>query len=99
MPYDIEAKPDEPVLHVHGVYVSIDEKDDGVVTWVTSWLLPLLEDRGHNSLSVYFPLRQEVPGVFKAEVCVTVSVCVCVNTGGCVVCVRVLVYVRACVCL
>ena len=99
MPYDIEAKPDEPVLHVHGVYVSIDEKDDGVVTWVTSWLLPLLEDRGHNSLSVYFPLRQEVPGVFKAEVCVTVCVCVCVNTGGCVVCVRVLVYVRACVCL
>ena len=78
MPYDIEAKPDEPVLHVHGVYVSIDEKDDGVVTWVTSWLLPLLEDRGHNSLSVYFPLRQEVPGVFKAEVCVTVCVCVCV---------------------
>ena len=54
---------------MYEVYVSLDEGDEVAVTWVTSWLLPLLEDMGPNPLPVYLPLKQEPPGVYKAGVC------------------------------
>ncbi|KAK7109545.1 hypothetical protein V1264_013571 [Littorina saxatilis] len=59
--------PRAEVLEEYDVYISLDEDDEKISVWASTWLLPLLENRGRNPPRVYLPLRQELPGVCKAE--------------------------------
>ncbi|KAK7109547.1 protein toll-like [Littorina saxatilis] len=59
--------PRDQEFEEYDVYLSVDEDDKKITTFVEAWLLPLLEDKGCNPSRVYLPLRQELPGVCKAK--------------------------------
>ncbi|XP_070210667.1 toll-like receptor 6 isoform X2 [Littorina saxatilis] len=64
---DVYDMPRGEVLEEYDVYISLDEDDEKISVWASTWLLPLLENRGRNPPRVYLPLRQELLGVCKAE--------------------------------